>query len=370
MGFSLSSIFNWLKPKPVAPPAPVAPPPPAVLQLPNLYQKQEAEIVTYIQQQLKTGATLQDSDALHAVCEQGWLQAAKLLMDAGADINRLDFVHAHPPFTYAASSGNPDLIDELLKRGATSNAVDKDKHNAIYHFFVSSYRYSEHYKTPEGRERDKRAFKTLLDLGLEVEPVMDHYIYYDRHHLAPLRPQVEKTIAFETAIKAKDYAAVHQMMEDGMNPDAGAEMGGVAGLRIAAGQNDLRMMGMLMAAGADIKRFSNGFDALHSAAISGAREAFVKVVGAGVNTDGDIYAYDRYEDTTIVQVAGMCQTDPGMVDFVKDVLARKAEVMAEYEATKQKFLHPYDDIKLVTDHEVAVRKPLHFRLRASSPAAS
>jgi len=373
MGFSLSSIFNWLKPKPAAPPAPVIPPPPPVLAMPNLYGKNEIEVIAYIQEQLKGGATLQGSLALHAVCKQGMVQAATLLIDNGADVNlrvRYDCNYETTPFHAAAFSCNPDLLAEMLKRGAKGTALDGDKHNATYHFIMSYSNDYETLKTPEGQERDRQAGKILLDLGLDPQPdSFDHCVYTRRRHLASLRPQVEEALKFEAAIKAKDYATVHQMMEAGMKPDTGADFGGAAGLRIAAGQNDLRMMGMLMAAGADVKRYSGGFDALHSAAISGSREAFEKIVGAGAQTDGDLYAYDRYEDTTIVQVAGMCKTDLGMTAYVESVLARKEQVKAEYEETKQKFLHPYDDIKLVTDHEVAVRRPLHFKARASSPAA-
>ena len=378
MGFSLSKIFNWLKPKPVPPPAPVVPPPSApivpqqssVLELPHLYQKNEAEIVAYIQEQLKAGALLEGSKALHDVCGKGWQQAATLLIDSGADINLsipAGYRHATTPFHSAAASGNPDLMAELLKRGAKGAAVDENKHDALYHYITSYDRDFDALKTPEGQARDRQAFKILLGLGLADDSLTNSYVYTGRRHLAPLCPQVEEALKFETAIKAKDYETVNTMMAAGMKPDTGADLGGVAGLRIAAGQNDLMMMGILMREGADVKRFSNGFDALHAAAISGSRDAFLKVVGAGVNTDGVIYAYDRYEDTTIVEVAGMCKTDPGMADFVKDVLARKKEVIAEYEATKQKFLHPYDDIKLVTDHTVAVHKPLHFRPR--TPAA-
>lgn len=371
MGFSLKKIFNWMQPKPVAPPAPVIPPAPPVLAMPNLYDKKEAEVIVYIQEQLKLGATLQGSMALHAVCKQGMVQAATLLIDHGADVNlraRYDYNYETTPFHAAAVSGNPDLMAELLKRGAKGTELDGDKHNATYHFIMSHTYDYESFKTPEGQERDRQACKLLLDMGLDPQPAsFDQSIYYGRRHLASLRPQVEETLKFESAIKARDYGTVHQMMEAGMKADACADMGGTSGLRIAAGQNDLRMMGMLLAAGAVVTRYSGGFDALHSAAISGSREAFEKIVGAGAQTDGDLYAYDRYEDTTIVEVAGMCKTDPGMTDFVKSVLARKEEVKAEYEATKQKFLHPYDDLKLVTEHEVTVRKPLHFRSRV--PAA-
>jgi ankyrin repeat protein len=370
MGFSLSKIFNWMKPKQETPAAPAPPPPPPVLDLPNLYQQSEADIIKYIQEQLAAGATLKGTTALNKVCSQGWLNAATFLLDAGVDINNprsSNYIHPTTPFHCAAGSGNPELIAELIKRGARTDALygeAKDQHNALYAFFLDRGMYRD-FSAPESRARDIEAFKILLGLGLDKDPVLDHFVYNHRPHLAPLVPDVDKAMKFENAVRAKDYETVCGMIADGMHPDVGATYSGPAALAIAAGGNDLKMMGILMANGAEVNKHSRLEDALHAAARGGAEEAFAKLVGAGADTD-KLYTYDRYPDTNITEVAGYCKEKPGMVDFVKNALARKQELKTEYEATKETFLHPYAHLSVSTEHTVAVHKPLKLKLRTSA----
>ncbi len=57
---------------------------------------------------------------LHTVCSWGDLQSAKALLDAGADINAKGDQGATPIFN-AIVSGNTELIQLLLKRGAAKN---------------------------------------------------------------------------------------------------------------------------------------------------------------------------------------------------------------------------------------------------------
>lgn len=371
MGFSLTKIFNWLKPKQEALSQPAPVPPPPVLDVPDLHGKTEADIITNMKEQLAAGAMLKGTTALNKVCSQGWLDAASFLLDAGADVNNpraTNYIHPTTPFHCAAGSGNPELIAELIRRGARTDALYgemNNQHNALYAFFLDQGVYRD-FSSPEKKERDIAAFKLLQGLGLEKDPILDHFIYNHRPHLAPLVPEVDSALKFEKAVQAKDYETVCGMIAQGTHPDVGAAYSGPAALAIAAGQNDLKMMGILLASGADVNKHSKIEDALHAAARGGAEEAFAKLVGAGADTD-KLYTYDRYPDTNITEVAGYCKEKPGMADFVKNALSRKAELKAEYEATKEEFLHPYAHLSVSTEHKVSVHKPLKLKLRA--PAA-
>jgi ankyrin repeat protein len=55
---------------------------------------------------------------LHTVCSWGELQSAKVLLDAGADVNAKGDQGATPIFN-AIVSGNVELVQLLLKRGAS-----------------------------------------------------------------------------------------------------------------------------------------------------------------------------------------------------------------------------------------------------------
>jgi uncharacterized protein len=364
---SLSKIFGWLslRREEASPP-----PPPRVPKLTDInfgYGDEaldEAGAMAEIRRLLKSGAKPDDVSSnggtvLHTACQRGWLDAAKMLLDAGANPNLGDS-RKITPFMFAAGGGNPDLMQLLLDRGADAKALDANGHNAFYHYIMDPPSYRS-ITDPALQERDRRAMKMLQDLGIELEPVMDHFIYKHRRHLAPLLPYVEEAISFEQAVKDKNYPKVQQMLNAGMHPDRGAQFSSASALTLAAANNDLEMMGRLMARGADVN--NHGEDGpLHAAARAGAREAFAKLVGAGADTDV-LYAYDRYPDTNIAEAAGYCKKDPGMRAFVEDSLARKPEVIADYEATKSKFLYPDGDAgdDVTVHHAVKQLKPLRVR---------
>jgi ankyrin repeat protein len=80
--------------------------------------------VARIRQLLADGAKpdIKDADGWSPllVCSrngfEGHLEIAKLLLDAGADINQMD--HVYTPLHYASSNGNMTIVRELLRRGA------------------------------------------------------------------------------------------------------------------------------------------------------------------------------------------------------------------------------------------------------------
>ncbi len=92
------------------------------------------EIVAYwgdvakMQLLLDHGARLHDSSALHRAAAQGHLAAVVLLLDRGADIDRVDDGGAEPPNSTvlhdAAEAGHLDIVALLLARGADRSVRD------------------------------------------------------------------------------------------------------------------------------------------------------------------------------------------------------------------------------------------------------
>ena len=77
---------------------------------------------------LSTSLSLQDVHgqvALHRACYRGYLECAKALLGAGADINKQknDGV---TPLMNAAYCGKIEVVRELLKRGAKKDLKDED----------------------------------------------------------------------------------------------------------------------------------------------------------------------------------------------------------------------------------------------------
>jgi uncharacterized protein len=79
---------------------------------------------------LKAGAdpnatvNLQET-ALMTAARTGNVEAAKVLLDAGAKIDAREEWHSQTPLMWAAAYKHPDMIEELIKRGADVNARSK-----------------------------------------------------------------------------------------------------------------------------------------------------------------------------------------------------------------------------------------------------
>ena len=65
------------------------------------------------------------SVALHKACTRGYLECAKALLGAGADINKQDN-DGRTPLMWAALYGKIEVVRELLKRGAKKELKDND----------------------------------------------------------------------------------------------------------------------------------------------------------------------------------------------------------------------------------------------------
>jgi len=77
-------------------------------------------------------ANFMGDSPLHTVCSWGELDAVKLLVQAGADINAVGDLGATPLFN-AVIGGNIDVVAFLVSRGANMNIID-DTGNSAFSF--------------------------------------------------------------------------------------------------------------------------------------------------------------------------------------------------------------------------------------------
>jgi cytochrome c len=68
---------------------------------------------------------------LHMAIETNHVEAARLLLDLGADVNALDY-RKKGPLHYAAGVGIVELVELLLERGANPNSLDTFGENALH----------------------------------------------------------------------------------------------------------------------------------------------------------------------------------------------------------------------------------------------
>ncbi|KAG7663196.1 PHO81 [[Candida] subhashii] len=76
---------------------------------------------------------------LHVVSRSGHYKLIKLLIQYGADVNKLDGFNKWTPIFYAASEGHVKTTQELVKLGAKLNVIDEDGYNVLYYCVVEGH---------------------------------------------------------------------------------------------------------------------------------------------------------------------------------------------------------------------------------------
>lgn len=74
--------------------------------------------------------TDETTTALIEACKAGQLDAVRLLIDKGADVN-LATKKGYTPIMVAAMNGHKDILSYLIQKGANVNAITKDGRTAL-----------------------------------------------------------------------------------------------------------------------------------------------------------------------------------------------------------------------------------------------
>lgn len=76
---------------------------------------------------------------LHVSARSGHYELIKLLIQYGADINKLDGLNKWPPLFYAALEGHVKSTQELVNLGAQLDIIDEDGYNVLYYCVVDGH---------------------------------------------------------------------------------------------------------------------------------------------------------------------------------------------------------------------------------------
>ena len=235
---------------------------------------------------------------------EGKVASAKVLLDAGADINIVD-PDRHTALILALTNGQFDVAGLLIERGADVNMEDKVGQTALYsavdgHTVPLSNR-------PAPRETDDTlssldVIKMLLAKGAKVDAPLRAQL--------PYRTKLDRggdgvlgngTTPLIRAAKAADVPVIKLLLEKGANARA-ATRNGVTAVMMAANvsraeadmtgrakteKDIIEAIRLLVAAGASVNgaETQNGRTALHGAAMWGLSDVvkFLKDAGADLN---------------------------------------------------------------------------------------
>lgn len=102
---------------------------------------------------------------LHVLARAGNYKLIKLLVQYGADVNRLDGSHKWPPIFYAALEGHAKTTHELIKYGARLDIVDEDGYNVLYYSVIEGHIEALNHLL---------SYKTAFPSSEEVKSDVDH----------------------------------------------------------------------------------------------------------------------------------------------------------------------------------------------------
>jgi uncharacterized protein len=290
---------------------------------------------------------------LHFAARQGYADAARLLLDSGADIDQRTADNT-TPLLMAIVNGQFDLAKQLLERGADPRRASDNGVTPLYAVLNVQWAPKTLYPQPRAYTQQKLSYldlmKALLDKGVDVNARLKKKVWYSGYNFDLSGVDEIGATPFWRAAYASDVDAMRLLVAHGADPniptmkpagrprtgDAGAREGvtdvsslppvptggfGVPPLQAASGvgygegyaANSHRNApsGWLPAIkylveelGADVNaRDHDGNTALHHAAARGDNETILYLLSKGA----DVKAVNRAGETTVDMANGPVQ---------------------------------------------------------------
>ncbi len=161
---------------------------------------------------------------LHAARE-GHAEIARMLLDAGADIDRVSLGDHTSPILIATINGHYDLALELLAAGAdpdlASDAGTTPLYAAINTYWAPKARYPQQraYEQQEASYLD--VMRALLEAGADPNPRTTKHLWYMGYTFDQLDVDTGGSTPFWRAAYATDVPAMELLVEYGADPTLG-----------------------------------------------------------------------------------------------------------------------------------------------------
>ncbi len=120
--------------------------------------------------------------ALHFAARQGYMDSAKALLAAGADINQPSAGDTSTPLMIATINGHFDLAKFLLEQGADAKAATVNGATPLYAVLNVEWAPSSPYPNPRAQEQQRTTYlelmKALLDKGADPNARTNKKVWY------------------------------------------------------------------------------------------------------------------------------------------------------------------------------------------------
>ena len=161
--------------------------------------------------------------ALHYAARDGRLEAARLLLGAGAEIDHRTGGDESSPMTVAIINGNFDLAMMLLELGANPNIATEDGAGPLFAVLNIEWSLRTFYPQPTAYQQQETSYlelmKALLEAGADPNARTRSHIWYAAYNSGRMGVTFAGATPFWRAAYATDVAAMRLLVEYGADPN-------------------------------------------------------------------------------------------------------------------------------------------------------
>lgn len=159
---------------------------------------------------------------LHYAARQGHIETAKLLLDAGADIDQLTGGDNTSPLLVATINGNYDLATVLLERGADPNVVSDDGVGPLFATLNIEWSLRTWYPQPQAFRVQETSYldfmEVLLEAGADPNARTSTHVWYAAYNAGRMGVDFTGATPFWRAAYATDVEAMKLLHSYGADP--------------------------------------------------------------------------------------------------------------------------------------------------------
>ncbi|MBI3491338.1 MAG: ankyrin repeat domain-containing protein [Acidobacteria bacterium] len=160
--------------------------------------------------------------ALHLAARHGELEAAKALLDAGADVNQTTNGDKVTPIVIATINGHFDLAKYLLDTGADPNSAGVNGATPLYIALNCQWAAKALYPQPRAFEQQQMSYldfmKALLDKGADPNARVTRKVWYSQYDFDQSGIDEAGATPFWRAAYASDVDAMKLLVKYGADP--------------------------------------------------------------------------------------------------------------------------------------------------------